>query len=147
MEHFNPRSLLKHNVFLKMAIELSSLGTCCRLKVGCILLRSDGSIASCGYNGALPGMPHCNPKTCNENQRCLHTSHAEENALNFCDGQIMTAYITDEPCLTCTRALARRGIRKVFFVRSYKSIAPQECQERDAIIKHYQIQWTKLRIN
>ena len=58
------RGQLKDDVFLRMALELSRLGTCCRLKVGCILLRPDGGIASGGYNGALPGMPHCTPETC-----------------------------------------------------------------------------------
>ena len=138
------RSDLKDDVFLRMAVELSRLGTCCRLKVGCILLRPDGGIASGGYNGALPGMPHCTPETCGPGQRCLHTSHAEENALGFCDGPIGTAYVTDEPCLTCTRALVRRGIRRVVFQRPYTSIAEQERVEREAILAHFGVQWVCL---
>lgn len=141
------RTLLKDDVFLRMALELSRLGTCCRLKVGCILLRPDGGIASGGYNGALPGMPHCTPETCGPGQRCLHTSHAEENALGFCDGPVFTAYITDEPCLTCTRALVRRGIRRVVFLRPYASIAEQERRERDAILAHFGIQWVHLPLD
>jgi dCMP deaminase len=138
------RSKLKDEVFLRMALELSRLGTCCRLKVGCILLRPDGGIASGGYNGALPGMPHCTPETCSPNQRCLHTSHAEENALGFCDGSIETVYVTDEPCLTCTRALIRRGASRVVFLRPYTSIADQEKNERQAILDHFQIRWEQL---
>ena len=138
------RGDLKDDVFLRMAVELSRLGTCCRLKVGCVLLRPDGGIASGGYNGALPGMPHCTPETCGAGQRCLHTSHAEENALGFCDGLVAVAYVTDEPCLTCTRALVRRGIRRVVFLRPYQSIAEQERQERDAILAHFGIQWVHL---
>lgn len=138
------RGQLKDDVFLRMAVELSRLGTCCRLKVGCVLLRQDGGIASGGYNGALPGMPHCTPDTCGPGQRCLHTSHAEENALGFCDGAVGTAYVTDEPCLTCTRALVRRGIRRVVFLRPYTSIADQERQERDAILAHFGVQWVHL---
>jgi len=141
------RSQLKDDVFLRMALELSRLGTCCRLKVGCILLRPDGGIASGGYNGALPGMPHCTPETCGPGQRCLHTSHAEENALGFCDGPVGTAYVTDEPCLTCTRALVRRGIRRVVFQRPYLSIAPQERQERDAILAHFGVLWVNLPLD
>jgi len=141
------RSELKDDVFLRMALELSRLGTCCRLKVGCILLRPDGGIASGGYNGALPGMPHCTPETCGPGQRCLHTSHAEENALGFCDGPVGTAYVTDEPCLTCTRALVRRGIRRVVFQRPYLSIAAQERQERDAILAHFGVAWVHLPLD
>lgn len=135
------RAKLKDEVFLVMAKELSRLGTCCRLKVGCILLRPDGGIASGGFNGALPGMPHCNSETCNSNSRCLHTSHAEENALSFCAGEISTAYVTHEPCLVCTRQLVRRGVRRVVFSRPYTSIAEQERSERSAIIDFHQVSW------
>jgi len=141
------RSELKDDVFLRMALELSRLGTCCRLKVGCILLRPDGGIASGGYNGALPGMPHCTPETCGPGQRCLHTSHAEENALGFCDGPVGTAYVTDEPCLTCTRAMVRRGIRRVVFLRPYASIGDQERVERNAILGHFGVQWVHLSLD
>ena len=130
-------------IFMQMASYLSALGTCCRLRVGCILLRSDGGIASGGYNGSLPGMEHCTPKICNPSQRCLHTSHAEENALGFCSGNVSVAYITAEPCLTCTRMLARRGVKRVVFAHPYTSISEQEAMERQQIIDHYQISWEK----
>ena len=135
------RQALKDSVFMKMAQDISELGTCCRLKVGAILLRDDGSLASGGFNGALPGMPHCTPETCNSEHRCLHTSHAEENALEFCSGVVTTAYVTHEPCLTCTRALARRGIRRVVFAKPYTSIDPLERSEREQIIQHFEIHW------
>ena len=141
------RAALKDEVFLRMALELSRLGTCCRLKVGCILLRPDGGIASGGYNGALPGMPHCTEESCGPGKRCLHTSHAEENALSFCDGPIATAYITDEPCLTCTRSLVRRGVRRVAFLRPYASLAEQERLERQAILEHFRVQWDQVRLD
>lgn len=138
------RSHLKDEVFMNMALELSRLGTCCRLKVGCVLLRPDGGIAAAGFNGALPGMPHCTPETCNPNQRCLHTSHAEENALGFCDGHVATAYVTHEPCLTCARALVRRGVRRVVFQHAYTSIGEQERAERHAILSHFGVTWDLL---
>jgi dCMP deaminase len=141
------RSDLKDDVFLRMAMELSRLGTCCRLKVGCVLLRPDGGIASGGYNGALPGMAHCTPETCHEGQRCLHTSHAEENALGFCDGLVTTAYVTDEPCLVCCRALVRRGVRRVVFLRPYKSIGDQERREREGILAHFGVEWVNLPLS
>ena len=138
------RAILKDQVFLRMALEISRLGTCCRLKVGCILLRADGGLASGGFNGALPGMPHCTPETCSADKRCLHTSHAEENALSFCDGSVSVAYVTDEPCLVCTRALVRRGVRRVVFARPYTSMGDQERTERQAILKHFGVQWEQL---
>lgn len=133
------RAVLKDRVFMNIALELAELGTCCRLKVGALLLRKDGSIASGGFNGALPGMPHCTPETCNADKRCLHTSHAEENALNFCEGLVNTAYISHEPCLTCTRALVRRGVRRIVFKHPYYSIGEQEELEREAILEWYSV--------
>lgn len=140
------RSALKDQVFLRMAGELSRLGTCCRLKVGAVLLRPDGGVASAGFNGALPGMPHCTPDTCKPGQRCLHTSHAEENALGFCDGHIAVAYVTHEPCLACTRSLVRRGVRRVVFQHPYSSIAEQEAAERASILRHFSVQWEQLAL-
>jgi dCMP deaminase len=140
------RSALKDEVFLRMATELSRLGTCCRLKVGAVLLRPDGGIASAGFNGALPGMPHCTPETCHPGQRCLHTSHAEENALGFSDGPVSTAYVTHEPCLACTRSLVRRGVRRVVFNHPYTSIAEQEAQERAAILAHFGVKWERVEL-
>jgi dCMP deaminase len=140
------RSVLKDQVFLRMALEISRLGTCCRLKVGCILLRPDGGIASGGFNGALPGMPHCTPDTCSPEKRCLHTSHAEENALGFSTGTVQTAYVTDEPCLTCTRSLVRRGVRRVVYLRAYTSMGDQERAERQAILEHFGVKWEQLAL-
>jgi dCMP deaminase len=140
----NERTALKDQVFLRMALEISRLGTCCRLKVGCILLRPDGGIASGGFNGALPGMPHCTPETCSPEKRCLHTSHAEENALGFSPGPVQTAYVTDEPCLTCTRALVRRGVRRIVYLRPYTSMGEQEHAERQAILEHFDVKWEQL---
>lgn len=135
------RAALKDQVFLRMATEISRLGTCCRLKVGCILLRPDGGLASGGFNGALPGMPHCTPETCGPDKRCMHTSHAEENALSFCNGTVSVAYVTDEPCLVCSRALVRRGVRRVVFAHPYTSMCEQEREERERILDFFSVQW------
>lgn len=48
----------KFTVFLSIAETLAQLGTCDRAKVGAIIVR-DGRCVSWGYNGAPPGMPHC----------------------------------------------------------------------------------------
>lgn len=135
------RQDLKDEVFLNMALEISRLGTCCRLKVGCVLLRPDGGLAGGGYNGSLPGMLHCTPDTCGPGKKCLHTAHAEENAVGFYQGEIHTAYVSHEPCLNCTRLMARRGVKRVVFANPYNTMAEQEWNERQAIIEHFRISW------
>lgn len=52
------REKLKDGVFLRVAIELGKLGTCPRKAVGAVIVR-DGRCISWGFNGAPPGLPHC----------------------------------------------------------------------------------------
>ena len=139
-----PRKSLKNRIYMDIAKSIATLGTCKRLKVGVVLLREDGSFAGAGYNGAPAGMEHCTDETCNENNRCLHTAHAEENALFNSEGKVYKAYVTHEPCLVCTRMMAKRGVRQVFYGKPYNSIAERERLERDKIIAHYGIEWTEL---
>lgn len=130
---------LKLQTFAKMALQIAELGTCCRAKVGAVLLRRDWSVASCGYNGALAHMRHCTSETCTSESRCIHTAHAEENAIFFSEGQIYYAFITHEPCLNCTRMLARRGVKFIYFIKPYTSIPEVEAAERTEILKYHEI--------
>ena len=133
------RYSLKLQTFGRMALQIAQLGTCCRAKVGAVLLRRDWSVASCGYNGALAHMRHCDPSTCNSDQRCVHTAHAEENAIFFSNGEIYYAFVTHEPCLNCTRMMARRGVKFIYFLKPYTSIPESEARERTEILKHHEI--------
>ena len=47
--------------------------------------------------------------------------HAEQNALLQCRNvyEIETAYITDSPCMTCTKLLLNTSCKKVVFAREY----------------------------
>ena len=135
---------LKNTTFMEMACTISRLGTCKRLQVGAILLRKDGSVASMGYNGAPNGMDHCTDETCNAENRCIHTLHAEENALRFSAGEVYKAYLTHEPCLNCTRDMALRGIKYIYFKNPYNSMPQREKDERTAIADHFKIQFVHL---
>jgi deoxycytidylate deaminase len=48
----------KNHVFMRIAHDLSALGTCDRKQVGALIVRN-GRCISWGYNGAPPGLPHC----------------------------------------------------------------------------------------
>jgi dCMP deaminase len=52
------RAEIKRLVFMQIARELSHLGTCDRAQVGAVIVKQ-GRCISWGYNGAAPGMPHC----------------------------------------------------------------------------------------
>lgn len=142
-EAWGDRQQLKDRVFSSMAEMVAQLGTCCRLKVGCVLLTAEGRVAGVGYNGAGAGMPHCESDHCNETCRCIRTVHAEENALHACSGAPHTAYVTAEPCLACTKSLLMAGVRRVVYLKPYTSIAEAERTARQEWIDHYQVRWTQ----
>lgn len=138
------RGLFKDQVYGAIAETIAMLGTCCRLKVGCVLLTKEGRVAGLGYNGAGPGMDHCHEDTCNENCRCIRTLHAEQNALYSRSGDPVVAYVTNEPCLNCTKELALAGVRRVVYLKPYTSIAEAERTARQEWIEHYKISWEAL---
>ena len=113
--------------------------------MGCVLLREDGSVAGVGYNGALPGAPHCEPGSCNASARCLRTRHAERSALDYSSGPIAVAYVTDEPCLRCAMDLIARGVRRVVFGRRYQP-EPREAEARAAAVEWAGVRWEHLEV-
>lgn len=115
----------RHEVLMDCAMVWATRGTCCRLKVGAVLAK-DGRIISHGYNGALPGHRHCTPDTCNDSGPCLHTVHAERNAINWArvsgivDFSKMVLYLTDSPCIDCAKFIVEVGVGEVVYNRKYR---------------------------
>lgn len=116
--------------------------TCLRGNVGALIVQ-DRRIVATGYNGALPGQPHCtdvgcdggvnNPGATFENGEwptefphgCTRAMHAETNAVAFaarhgisCDGG--TLYCTHATCLNCARTLVAAGIIEVMYLNPYR---------------------------
>ncbi len=104
--------------FLKLAMLASERSTCPRMHCGCILVR-DHNILATGYNGSLPGSPHCYDAGCLVvDNHCVRTNHAEINAIcqaskNGISLNGATAYITNMSCTACSKALIAAGIRRV----------------------------------
>lgn len=124
------RQALKHHVFMSMAVSISTLSTCRRLQVGCVLLATDGRVLGTGYNGALPKRPHCDPETCGPGKRCLRTRHAERSALDYSQGDVAKCYVTHEPCVRCTQDLIARGCREVYYIVSYDGTEEEKVWRR-----------------
>lgn len=110
--------------FMLQAILLSLRSTCTRLAVGAILVRDNRIIAG-GYNGSVSGDVHCLDEGCYMvDGHCVRTIHAEMNAVLQCakfgsgtDGAVI--YVTDFPCLQCTKMLLQAGIKKIYYLRNY----------------------------
>ena len=110
--------------FLDLARTISTRATCDRKKVGALFVR-DRVILSTGYNGSIRGLPHCNEVGhLIENNHCIRTIHAEQNALaqaawqgTRIDGSIL--YITTSPCWICFKLIANAGIQRIVYGEQY----------------------------
>jgi len=120
--------------FMNIANQISTRSTCPRKRVGCVIVR-DKTIIATGYNGSLPGEPHCDTHSCFlQNNHCVRTIHAETNAINQAakNGvslQGATIYCNVEPCWNCYKNIISAGITKIRYRDSYgnKSHLHQNC--------------------
>lgn len=132
--------------FMLQAALLSSRSTCKRLSVGTVLVR-DRRIIGSGYNGAVSGDEHCIDSECYlRDGHCVRTIHAEMNALLQCakfgtstDGAVV--YVTDFPCLQCTKSLLQAGITQINYLRNYHN---DEYAMELIKLKHVKLQQIKL---
>lgn len=124
------RSEFKDYIFSAMAEQLGALSTCPRGAVGAIITRA-GRCVSWGFNGAPPGMPHCDDLHGweygweVEEKGCRNVTHAEANALAYAARQGIsteggTCYVTLSPCVTCARLLVAAGISRVVYTTEYR---------------------------
>lgn len=112
------------NYFMIQAVMLASRSTCTRLQVGAIIVK-DGRIIASGYNGSVISMPHCTEVgDLVVDGHCIRAVHAEQNALLQLakmgipsDGAEI--YVTDFPCVHCTKFLLQAGIKKINYLRQY----------------------------
>jgi len=110
--------------FLKLAMLASERATCPRMHCGCVLVK-DRFVLATGYNGSLPGQPHCDDVGCLiVDNHCVRTNHAEINALvqattHGVNIKGSAAYVTNMPCTTCAKALIAAGVKRVVVFSDY----------------------------
>lgn len=117
---------------LEMARAASTRADCTRRTVGAVLVTSDRSIASTGYNGAPPGEPGCLSSGACPRARsgvepgssydtgpgsCIAV-HAEQNALlraAWADMKGSTLYVTEQPCTACSRMIRATPVERIIY--------------------------------
>ena len=133
-----------HNIYINIAKEISKFSTCCKLKVGAVLVK-DNFPVSIGYNGVPSKILHCSDyfmhiykqnyknifKTideyfCSEDFKKQHSEwttfneiHAEINCLlQAAKRGISTKdcilYITHAPCINCSTAIVSSGVTSIY---------------------------------
>jgi dCMP deaminase len=112
------------NYFLQLAAIAATRATCDRAHVGCVLVK-DKHVLTTGYNGAARALDDCTLVGCLMiDGHCRRTLHAEQNAiiqaaLHGVSTAGATAYLTHQPCLTCTLMLINAGIVHVVYSGEY----------------------------
>lgn len=132
--------------FMEQALIFSKRATCSRLKVGVIITTMNNIQLAEGYNGSISGHDHCEDVGCllNEEGRCIRTVHAEQNAiLNAMKKGVSIeggrAYVTHEPCETCTKLLLQSGIKEIIYLKGYQNKYNQNfIDNSDASFKEFE---------
>ena len=122
--------------------------TCPRAHVGAVLVANKRIIAH-GYNGAPPGMPHCEDVGCEELhldsvmlrrehgtefitddhiyvEGCIRTVHAEANAIAYAaragvETEDSYMFCTHSPCRKCLELASSAGIVEIIYDKPYRA--------------------------
>ena len=125
--------------YLRMARIWAENSYCERRKVGALIVK-DKMIISDGYNGTPAGFEN----VCEDENHLTkpYVLHAEANAItkiarsgNNSEGA--TLYVTDAPCIVCSKLIIQSGIKKVFYARQYRLTDGIDLLQRAGIEVHY----------
>ena len=98
--------------FMQIAYDVAARSPDPSTQHGCVLVGDDMSILSTGYNGPPSGVDRYPTERPAKYDYFLH---AEQNALLYCKGRPVAAYITGPPCATCAKMLLQAGVRLIVF--------------------------------
>ena len=125
--------------YLRMARIWAENSYCERRKVGAHIVK-DKMIISDGYNGTPAGFEN----VCEDENHLTkpYVLHAEANAItkiarsgNNSEGA--TLYVTDAPCIECSKLIIQSGIKRVFYARQYRLTDGIDLLQRAGIEVHY----------
>ena len=139
----------REEAFMEVAHTMAKRSTCPRGQTGAVIVM-DKRIVSTGYNGAPPGVPHCEDVGCEIlpvqhvertpdipsepgqpqsritiEQGCKRSVHAELNAISFAarhGASIDGAHMfcLSSPCIACSQAIISSGITRVYYENEYR---------------------------
>lgn len=127
-----------HKFYKEVLLATMKLSTCTRVQVGAIIV-DNGRIICSGYNGTMPGQPHCYDHfkkadielMTKEEYSQMHREfslryegHAEVSAIATAARlgiatQNCDIAVTHTPCPSCAKAIIIAGIKRVFYLEVY----------------------------
>lgn len=138
--------------FMSIVKIIATRGTCDRLYAGAVLVK-DKRIISTGYNGAPPGLEHCDEVGhLLEEGHCVRTVHAEHNALlqAAIQGGVSTPgstlYTKYSPCIHCAKYIVACKVKRVVMSKVYRnSLAVEYLKQAGLEVEVYQenAEWNK----
>jgi dCMP deaminase len=137
---------------MRIAFDVAERSTCCRRKVGAILVK-DKRILATGYNGAPSGVRHCEEVGCirmeknipsGERHELCRGLHAEMNA--FLQAAVhgvstlgSTLYATNFPCSLCAKMIINAGVKRVVEAGAYPDeLSEPLLQEAGVEVEHFE---------
>lgn len=121
--------------YLRMAQIWAENSYCTRRQVGALIVKNK-MIISDGYNGTPSGFENI----CEDDNGLTkpYVLHAEANAItkiarsgNNSDGA--TLYVTDAPCIECSKLIIQAGIKRVIYGKEYRLTDGLELLKRAGI--------------
>ena len=125
--------------YLRMARIWAENSYCHRRQVGALVVKNK-MIISDGYNGTPSGFEN----VCEDDNNVTkpYVLHAEANAItklarssNNSDGA--TLYVTDAPCIECSKLIIQAGIKRVVYGEKYRLTDGIDLLERAGVIVEY----------
>ncbi len=108
--------------YLRMAAIWSENSYCKRRQVGALIVKNK-MIISDGYNGTPAGFEN----VCEDDNNVTkpYVLHAEANAITKIarsgnNSDDSTLYVTDSPCIECSKLIIQAGIKRVVYGREYR---------------------------
>lgn len=116
--------------YFEIAFVYATRGTCNRLRTACIIVDENHMLVGAGYNGSVPGTPHCDEVGhLMVDGHCVRTLHGEENAILHCtkdDLSGATAYILGTPCIDCLKKFLTKGVKIIKYAGKYSNAKGKE---------------------
>lgn len=137
--------------FMDLLELIKTRSTCMRRQVAAIIVR-DKQVISTGYNGAPRGVFHCDQVGClreklhvpsGERHELCRGIHAEQNAIiqasiHGVSIENSEIYITDSPCILCSKMLINAGIKRIVYKGEYPDkLALELLHEAGVVVEQY----------
>lgn len=100
-------------------------------KVGAVIVRPNGTLASAGVNGFPRKILDLRERLEDKPTKYRLTIHAEMNALHFAHEDLTGAslYATFCPCDDCAKHIVQRGVKRVFYPLDHENTRWLESQK------------------